>query len=83
LLFLGYSMADWNLRVVLNRVWGARKLAGRSWSVQREPPDERVSKIEQTLWDRRDMVDLVYCDLREYVSQLAPQLDAPAPVQTR
>lgn len=83
MLFLGYSMADWNLRVVLNRVWGARKLAGKSWSVQREPPDQRVSKIEQTLWDTREMVDLVYCDLSEYVSQLAPLIEGPTSVQTR
>jgi hypothetical protein len=83
MLFLGYSMADWNLRVVLNRVWGARKLAAKSWSIQREPPDPRVSKIEQTLWDKREMVDLIYCDLSEYVSQLALRLDAPASVETR
>jgi SIR2-like domain len=83
MLFLGYSMADWNLRVVLNRVWGARKLAAKSWSIQREPPDPRDSKIEQTLWDRREMVDLIYCDLREYVSQLTPRIQAPASVQTR
>ena len=27
-LFLGYSLSDWNLRVILNRIWGARKLVG-------------------------------------------------------
>ena len=25
-LFLGYSMRDWNLRVILNRIWGAQQL---------------------------------------------------------
>ena len=29
LLFLGYSLSDWNLRVILNRIWGARKLDGQ------------------------------------------------------
>ena len=38
-LFLGYSMRDWNLRVILNRIWGARKLDLKSWAVQREPAD--------------------------------------------
>ena len=51
LLFLGYSLSDWNLRVILNRIWGARKLVGKSWAVQREPADPNVSKIEQALWD--------------------------------
>ena len=38
-LFLGYSMRDWNLRVILNRIWGAQQLDLKSWAVQREPAD--------------------------------------------
>ncbi len=34
-LFLGYEMADWNLRLILNRIWGERPVAYRSWAVQR------------------------------------------------
>ena len=34
-LFLGYAMADWNLRLVLNRVWGDRAVA---WGLQRRRP---------------------------------------------
>ncbi len=33
-LFLGYEMADWNLRLILNRLWGQRPIAYRSWAVQ-------------------------------------------------
>src|SRR4051812_33435292 len=40
-LFLGYSLTDWNLRVILNRIWGTRKLVGRWWAVQREPDEAR------------------------------------------
>jgi hypothetical protein len=47
--------------------------------VQREPDDPRLSEIEETLWDNRDNVDLVYCDLGEYVRELGARLaDRPA-----
>jgi len=78
LLFLGYSLNDWNLRVILNRIWGTRKLVAKSWAIQREPPDPKVSKIEQTLWDARENVELVYCELDEYVKALEAKLPVPA-----
>ena len=70
LLFLGYSLRDWNLRVILNRIWGARKLNVKSWAVQREPADLNESKVEQALWEKRENVELVYCELSEYVKEL-------------
>jgi hypothetical protein len=70
LLFLGYSLSDWNLRVILNRIWGTRKLVGKSWAVLLEPADSKLSKIEQTLWDTRENVELVYCELCAYVREL-------------
>lgn len=74
LLFLGYSLSDWNLRVILNRIWGARKLNVKSWAVQREPADPNESKIEQALWETRENVELVYCELSEYVKELEARL---------
>jgi hypothetical protein len=74
LLFLGYSLRDWNLRVILNRIWGTRKLVGKSWAIQREPADPTASKIEQTLWETRENVELVYCALSEYVKELEARL---------
>jgi len=79
-LFLGYSLSDWNMRVILNRIWGTRKLAARSWTIQREPVDPNLSKIEETLWDNKEMVELVYCELSEYTKQLEAKL--PAAVAT-
>ena len=32
-------MRDWNLRVILNRIWGAQQLDLKSWAVQRAPAD--------------------------------------------
>lgn len=79
LLFLGYSLRDWNLRVILNRLWGARKLQVKSWAVQREPSDPSQLKIEQALWDQRENVELVFCELSEYVRELEAKLVAAAP----
>ena len=52
-LFLGYEMADWNLRLILNRVWGERPVAYRSWAVQRSP-----SPLAQAFWRRYDVTPL-------------------------
>ena len=43
LLFLGYSVDDWSLRVFLRRVWGGDRLAYRSWAVQPHRSTLRVS----------------------------------------
>jgi hypothetical protein len=78
-LFLGYSMRDWNLRVILNRIWGAQQLDSQFWAVQREPDDPAVREIEETLWRRRtERVELHYLQLRHYAAGLAAALDAVA-----
>ena len=64
-LFLGYTMADWNLRVVLNRLWSDHPLSYRSWAVQ---PDAKV--LEREFWRRRD-VDVQELPLEHYVELLA------------
>jgi SIR2-like domain len=79
LLFLGYSLRDWNLRVILNRLWGTRKLQVKSWAVQREPSDSNQSKVEEARWDQRENVELVFCELSEYVRELGAKLPAAAP----
>jgi len=79
-LFLGYSMRDWNLRVILNRIWGAQQLDLKSWAVQLAPTDASAYEIEQTLWRHRGDVDLLYAPLNEYVGRLAAELPS-LPVQ--
>jgi DNA-binding SARP family transcriptional activator len=64
-LFLGYTMADWNLRVVLNRLWSDQPLSYRSWAVQ---PDAKP--LEREFWRRRD-VDVHELGLERYVETLA------------
>ncbi|MFL5965944.1 MAG: SIR2 family NAD-dependent protein deacylase, partial [Gaiellaceae bacterium] len=68
-LFLGYTMADWNLRVVLNRLWGDQPLSYRSWAVQPEP-----LQLEREFWRRRD-VDVLEAPLEQYADALARYLD--------
>jgi SIR2-like domain len=75
-LFLGYSMRDWNLRVVLNRIWGAQQLDLKSWAVQLEPADPGAREIEEALWRDRGDVDLLYVPLKDYVTQLEAELTA-------
>jgi DNA-binding SARP family transcriptional activator len=64
-LFLGYTMADWNLRLLLHRLWGEQPLSYRSWAVQPEP-----MPLEREFWRRRD-VDVLEIPLERYVEALA------------
>src|SRR5438552_3764223 len=73
-LFLGYSMRDWNLRVILNRMWGAQQLDLKSWAVQREPADAGAREVEEALWRDRGDIELLYVPLDEYVGRLADVL---------
>ena len=64
-LFLGYEMVDWNLRLVMHRVWGDRPVAYRSWAVDREP-----TALERAFWRRFD-VDVLDVEPDAYVALLA------------
>jgi len=64
ILFLGYSMRDWNLRAIFHRIWQERKRGYKSWAIQRDP-----EPIEQAFWQRRG-VDILDVDLEEYVVEL-------------
>ena len=70
-LFLGYSLSDWNLRVVLSRIWGERQFSAKSWAIQRyEPEREKMYEIERKLWDDRGEVEPYYLELSDYVEKL-------------
>jgi hypothetical protein len=64
-LFVGYTMADWNLRVILNRLWSDQPLSYRSWAVQPEP-----MPLEREFWRRRD-VEVHELPLEQYAGILA------------
>jgi SIR2-like protein len=71
-LFLGYSMQDWNLRVILHRIWGQQPLSYKSWAIQRNP-----NEIEQELWEARG-VDVFDIPLVKYVTELSQALEHPS-----
>jgi hypothetical protein len=78
-LFLGYSMRDWNLRVILSRIWGAQQLDLKSWAVQREPATAGARVVEDALWRDRGDVDLLYVSLRDYTDRLEQELFRAGP----
>jgi hypothetical protein len=65
-LFLGYSLRDWNLRVILHRIWGDKPFEDKlmSWSVQTQP-----SVLDDLLWRSRN-VDILDVDLKTYADAL-------------
>jgi hypothetical protein len=71
-LFLGYSLRDWNLRVVLRNL--AKYFARRSddddedlpsWAIQRNP-----SELERRLWSTRN-VNIFNVELEQFVMRLS------------
>jgi hypothetical protein len=68
-LFLGYSLVDWNLRVILSRIWREQKLSNVSWAIQRDPPSE----LDERFWMAKH-VEILAIDLAEYVAGLEERL---------
>lgn len=69
-LFLGYPMADWALRVFVNRVWQGQQLASRSWAVEEDP-----GPLEDDYWSHVG-VEMVPCALADYLSGLEGHLSS-------
>jgi len=69
-LFLGYSLRDWNLRVILHRVWGEQKLSFKSWAVQLNS-----QLLDQGFWRKRD-VEIFNIPLEEYITTLSDRIKA-------
>ena len=71
-LFIGYEMVDWNLRLVMHRVWGDRPVAYRSWAVDPAP-----TPLESAFW-RRFEIDVLDVEPDAYVELLARRLEGVA-----
>jgi hypothetical protein len=69
-LFLGYSLRDWNLRVILHRIWGEQKLDWKSWAIQLRP-----DPIDEEFWNKRG-VDILDVPLETYVAELTQRVEA-------
>jgi DNA-binding SARP family transcriptional activator len=73
LLFLGYGVDDWSLRVFLRRVWGHDRLAYRSWAVQ--PSAEALAR---ELWRERgvEAYDVALDGYSEQLARVTAELSA-------
>jgi hypothetical protein len=85
ILFLGYSMQDWNLRAIFHRIWQEERLGFTSWAIRRPlPPDDGdlsdaarerrrraalQADLEEGFWDDRG-VEIFDVDLAEYTRAL-------------
>jgi hypothetical protein len=76
-LFLGYSLRDWNLRVILQRIWGEQKLSYKSWAVL-----VRTQALEQEFWRKRD-VEILNLRLEDYIAALAQRIQSLPAVGAR
>jgi hypothetical protein len=63
-LFMGYSLADWNLRAILHRLWTDRRRQRDWWAIQLDPTD-----LERRSWRLRG-VDIFDIRLDAYVEGL-------------
>jgi hypothetical protein len=68
LLFLGYRLKDWNLRVILHELWSSRDFEYPAWAVQRH-----VDEVDAAIWRSRN-VTLCDAELCAYVEELSTRL---------
>jgi hypothetical protein len=74
ILFLGYSLSDWNLRVLLRRVWEEQKFERSSWSIQLNSDE-----MDQRFWQKRG-VEIINQRLEHYIPALDNRVQALPPV---
>jgi hypothetical protein len=69
-LFLGYGLRDWNLRVILHRIWTEQVETGTysSWAIQVSPQE-----LDQKFWQKRN-VDVIDIRLEAYLEELRKRL---------
>lgn len=64
LLFLGYGLKDWNLRVILHQIWRKWPRRYGSWAIQHTPPP-----LEYQFWLKRNLT-IYDVSIDEFVARL-------------
>jgi hypothetical protein len=68
MLFLGYSMRDWNLRVILRQIWAEQGVSTGGWAIQLDP-----SEIDKRFWARQ-RIEILGVALEEWVEAIRGEL---------
>jgi len=81
LLFVGYSLKDWNVRVLLRAIRGARgnRSGITSYAVQRKPPDVNLAiewENSAVYWLDRERVKCCDMDAVGFITELKRRFDA-------
>lgn len=63
-LFLGYGLRDWNLRVIMHRIWRDQDLHSNSWAIQL-----RADELDKKFWETHK-VNIIEAPLEEYIGEL-------------
>lgn len=77
LLFLGYSLEDWNFRVIWEGVLSSYHATGApqrdAFALVKDPQD-----FQRNFWARRN-IDIIKCDLTDFAMKLAKQFNLEIP----
>lgn len=78
ILFMGYSPIDADLRIIINRLWGERKIGKQdreSWMIHQSKP----GLLNKKFWKQRK-VELLESNLENYLTELNKTVEAlPSP----
>ena len=75
-LFLGYSLRDWNLRVMLYRLWREQEgMSFNSWAIQDNP-----DPIDDAAWDKRG-INILPIKVEDFVVAVEQRLPPQPPHQ--
>jgi hypothetical protein len=69
LLFLGYALRDWNLRIILRQIWRQQHFKTGAWAVQLHP-----SEMDRKFWERY-RIDILDARLEDWVDEMRKRLE--------
>jgi hypothetical protein len=76
LLFLGYKLHGWNLRIILRRIWGEERLRSDSnWAIEQDSDPN-----EHKFWNKRNVM-VFKMSLQEYIAEMEMRFNAVASVR--
>ncbi|HYV06537.1 MAG TPA: CHAT domain-containing protein [Blastocatellia bacterium] len=67
LLFLGYRLRGWNLRIIMRRIWGEQTFQSASWAIEDGPAED------EQYWKKRN-VKVLGLGLQDFVEEMEKRL---------